>query len=519
MKAIWAALRAHGKGLLIFIGTCVIVLVLAGLFLSYQTSRSSFCDSCHYMDPYVRHWQASTHAGVECVSCHDYGSFDLAVSVIKYWFDTYDSRPKAVVPDESCLASDCHDRETLDQGREFTRGILFQHGVHLGHDLRGGRLRCTSCHNQIVQYEDDIQEHMVVNDKSCFVCHFKDAGMGEAITGCNSCHGMPESKVEHGGFVFDHEPYLKLNVECKQCHVRIVTGDGAVTESKCHSCHVERHKEQYSRPQLHTIHVTGQGIDCYECHSDIEHGNFSMASALEVDCESCHLRQHNVPKQLYMGIGGSDTLDIPSEMFTAQVSCTGCHTHVTPEGEILAHQEKKEAGRKSCVTCHGQGYDLMFDNWLEGSKKVLADYRAFLQNVRVVYAGAGGSRHARTKVQAALTRAEQNFNFVREGHMPHNIKYSLYLLNASADDLTTAMQAVNGSYQMPDRGDGLKAENSCVTFCHGKTLNPEIVTYRGDELPHRSHVVDMELGCENCHSVAEHGKTKIEQSVCAACHE
>ena len=77
VKEIWAVLMGHRKGLLIFVGACVVVLVLAGLFLSYQTSRSAFCDSCHYMDPYVRHWQASTHSGVDCVSCHDYGSIEI----------------------------------------------------------------------------------------------------------------------------------------------------------------------------------------------------------------------------------------------------------------------------------------------------------------------------------------------------------------------------------------------------------------------------------------------------------
>ncbi|UCE24809.1 MAG: hypothetical protein JSU74_01805 [Candidatus Zixiibacteriota bacterium] len=516
---IWRAFSSHRKGLLIFAGICVIVLVAGGLVLKFQATRSSFCDSCHYMDPYVRHWQASSHAGVDCVSCHDYGSFDLAVSAVKYWFDAYESRPKAVVPDENCLSSDCHDHQALDQDREFTRGIIFKHAVHLEHDLRGGQLRCTSCHNQIVQYEDDIQGHMVVNDKSCFVCHFKDAGMGEAITGCDACHGMPEKTVEHAGFQFDHEPYLKLEVECKQCHVRIVTGNGAVTESKCYTCHVERLKEQYSRSQLHDIHVTEQGIDCYRCHSDIEHGNFSMTSALDIECESCHLRQHSLPKQLYMGIGGADTLDMPSDMFTAQVSCSGCHTHITPEGVPLAHQEKKEASRQSCVTCHGEGYDLMLDNWLEGSREVQADYLAFLKTARADYNSSGGSRKSRAQAKAALINAEKNYNFVREGHIPHNIQYSLHLLNVSADNFVQAMRAINGSYQAPDRGDGLKSENSCLTFCHKLTFNPDVVSYGKGELPHQVHVTEFGLGCGNCHSVTEHGKTRIEQTACADCHE
>lgn len=519
LKDISGVFRKHGRGFLIFLGVCLAVLVAAGIFLTYETTDSTFCDSCHYMDPYVRHWQASTHATVDCVDCHDYGPVDLAVSAVKYWTDAYDSRPKAVVPDHNCLSSDCHSRETLDHDLQYTRGIMFKHSVHLDKELRGGKLRCTSCHNQIVQYADDLLGHMVVNDKSCFVCHFKDAGTGEAVTGCNSCHGMPQKEVEHAGFVFDHEPYLKLDVECKQCHVRIVKGDGAVLESKCHSCHVERSKAQYSRAQLHEIHVTGQGLDCYKCHSDIEHGNFTMTSALEIECESCHLRQHNIPMQLYMGIGGKDTLDMPSDMFMAQVSCTGCHTHVTPEGEILAHQEKKEAGRKSCVTCHGEGYDLMFDNWLEGSKKILADYAVYLKEARAGYSAVGGDRKARSKANAALVEAEENYSFVREGHLPHNIWYAIHLLNKSADSFASAMTAISKSYTPPNHGTGLSGDGTCLTFCHGRAFNPETVKYKEGDLPHQMHVTDFELGCGNCHSVTEHGKTNIKQEVCAACHE
>jgi len=76
-----------------------------------------------------------------------------------------------------------------------------------------------------------------------------------------------------------------------------------------------------------------------------------MVSSLETRCEDCHMRQHNQPRPMYMGIGGRDTLDIPSDMFAAQVACVGCHTHVTPQGNRWASGEK-EAQRASCVTCH-----------------------------------------------------------------------------------------------------------------------------------------------------------------------
>jgi hypothetical protein len=243
-----------------------------------------------------------------------------------------------------------------------------------------------------------------------------------------------------------------------------------------------------------------------------------MVGALEVTCENCHLKFHNSQTQLYMGIGGRDTVDMPSPMFTAQVSCVGCHTHVTPEGDILDKRAKKQAARASCVTCHGEDYALMYDNWLEGSAKVLKQYGAFLRNVKANFKTIGGGKKARTRAREAISAAEQDYKFVADGHISHNIWYGMYLLNSNADRIQASMREINKSYQAPDRGDNVKPENSCRTFCHGKTLFPEYVSYEDGELPHEMHMEEFDLGCGSCHSTAEHGRTEIKPSVCEECH-
>lgn len=509
----------HKRILLITFAAVVGILLVIGLILKWQTHRASFCQSCHYMEPYVRHWQASSHSDVTCVKCHDYGVAALTLSALKYWSDTYNPRPKANVHDNSCLVSGCHEVRLLEGKSTFKKGIIFDHTAHLGKVLRGEELRCTSCHNQIVQYDQEVtQQHMAVNEKSCFVCHFKDAGQGEAITGCETCHGMPTDTVMHGGFAFDHGPYLKLKVECKQCHTSIVKGDGAVPEARCYSCHLERSRQEHTREELHQIHVTTNGVDCYACHSDIEHGNYEMVSALDIKCENCHLRQHNRPKQLYMGIGGKDTLDMPSQMFAAQVSCTGCHTHISPQGEPMALQERKEAQRASCVTCHGAGFDLMFDNWRNGSRKVVEEFGAYLKSMTSEVRSLGNSASAQT-ARAALDTAEYNFEFVKESHIPHNIKYALYLLNASGDRVERALEAAKPSATIPDRGKSLLPENTCLTFCHKNRALLEKVTWEGKSLPHAIHFTDAEVACVSCHSATIHGKTEIKRDVCKSCHE
>jgi nitrate/TMAO reductase-like tetraheme cytochrome c subunit len=519
-KDLFGVFGHHRRILLLVLGGLVVIVVAVGATVKYKMNSATFCTSCHYMEPYVRHWENSGHKDVTCTKCHDYSVSHLAVNSIKYWAGSYESRPKANVQDASCLASGCHELRLLQGKAEFKKNISFDHTVHLEKPLRGEKLRCTSCHNQIVQFNEEVStEHMAVNDKSCFICHFKDAGQGEAITGCDACHGMPKTTVQHGGFTFDHAPYLKLKVECKQCHTQIVKGDGSVPESKCYSCHVERSRQEHSREELHQIHVTTNGIDCFRCHSDIEHGNFQMVSSLEIQCESCHIRQHNGPKQLYMGIGGKDTLDVPSPHFIAQVSCVGCHTHVTPQGEPMAHQDRKEAQRASCATCHGQGRELMFDNWIEGTQKVIADYTKYLGAVNAEAGKLGGSAAQKTALKAAITDAQSNFTFVKESHLSHNVNYGLYLLNSGAKKIADAMTAINKGAKAPDVGASVKKENSCLTFCHGKTLFPETVKYKGKDLPHSMHAKDNELGCTPCHSVTEHGKTKIDQEACKACHE
>jgi hypothetical protein len=498
----------------------VILLVAVGATVKYKLRSASFCTSCHYMEPYVRHWETSGHKDITCTKCHDYGVARLAINTIKYWTATSSPRPKANVQDASCLASGCHELRLLQGKSLYRKDITFDHAVHLERPLRGEKLRCTSCHNQIVQYNEEVsKDHIAVNDRSCFICHFKDAGQGEAITGCDACHGMPKTTVQHAGFSFDHAPYLKLNVACRQCHTRIVKGDGSVPESRCYSCHVERSRESVGREKLHEIHVTTNGIDCFRCHSDIEHGNYEMVNSLEIKCENCHIRQHNSPKQLYMGIGGKDTLDVPSPHFIAQVSCVGCHTHLTPEGETQAHQEKKEAQRTACVTCHGQGRELMFDNWLEGAAKVDADYARYLAAAKADAGKLGGSKVLQAAVKDAIANAEENFAFVRDGRIVHNINYGLYLLNSSAAKVQAAMSAIDPKHTSPDPGASVKKENSCLTFCHGKTLFPESVKYNGKVLPHAQHAKESDLGCKPCHSINAHGKTEIDHEVCKTCHD
>jgi len=88
---------------------------------------------------------------------------------LQYATGAYSMRPKANVTRKPVWASGCHELRLLEGRSTYQKGIQFDHKVHLGQMLRGEQLRCTSCHNQIVQYNEEITaEHMAVTARKLF---------------------------------------------------------------------------------------------------------------------------------------------------------------------------------------------------------------------------------------------------------------------------------------------------------------------------------------------------------------
>ncbi|PWB72720.1 hypothetical protein C3F09_06255, partial [candidate division GN15 bacterium] len=133
--------------------------------------------------------------------------------------------------------------------------------------------------------------------------------------------------------------------------------------------------------------------------------------------------------------------------------------------------------------------------------------------------GLRGSKASHARLTAAVSDAEFNYDFVKSSHIPHNIRYSLHLLNSSADRITSAIKEISSSVAAPQPAASVLQENSCLTFCHANMLLPETVDYSGKKLPHQMHAKELDLGCKSCHSVSEHGKTQINKEVCTQCHE
>jgi hypothetical protein len=329
--------------------------------------------------------------------------------------------------------------------------------------------------------------------------------------------------VEHSGFLFSHESYLKLGVQCKQCHIRVAEGDGKVNDSHCYDCHVGRLEKKGDPLAIHRTHVTFNAIQCFKCHEKIRHGEVQLVKTFDVKCDSCHQRLHTYQKEMYMGSGAKGVPDTPSRMFSAQVACDGCHTksvEVRESGVSFPGEKKLTAERKSCVACHGKKYDLMLDDWIRESRNMTAEME------RVVAAGqaAVGSGQAKSKsltaARALVADARANLNFMKAGRGAHNIEYEYRILRTGYEQVTAAykMAGIEGG---PARPAILANKTSyCMTLCHQRVGPKEKLFFKEMEVdfPHTLHVRDVGIECGKCHSPEKHKMRIVTKSECMKCH-
>ena len=189
LQKILNKLTAYPRFLLWTISSLLILILLSQIGFYFGVRNPEFCASCHYEKPYYEQWKNSTHSEVSCYSCHPMSQGNLLLTSIKYFTGNYQMRPRAEVHDRSCLDSDCHAEMDIDEEVTFKESVKFSHKKHLNGSLRGNKLHCTSCHSQLVQ-----GEHIAVTEQTCYLCHFRGAKEGQAVTGCPTCHGIP-SKI------------------------------------------------------------------------------------------------------------------------------------------------------------------------------------------------------------------------------------------------------------------------------------------------------------------------------------
>ena len=539
VKAFWAdffsaarrGIQIHRKGIKIFLLFCVVLflVIFAGLLRFSETS--TFCGLCHQMDSYIDSWKASSHQNVACTQCHYEPGFfnhmkgkwvDGQVSLAYFISGKKPSKPHAEISDASCLQKGCHKIEDL-QGNMTYKNVAFSHGAHLGELRRGMKLRCTSCHAQIVQ-----GKHLTVHETNCFICHYYRAGLrGEkeciscAIGGCTSCHIEPKGDITIDGWSFNHRKYIERGVACEKCHLSVIQGDAHVPEGKCLECHNEPEilVTKYTSQTLHRQHVTDHKIECASCHTPLRHeiGQIPTIAHTPSNCDKCHPRDaHMGPKEFYRGTGGIGIPDSPSLMFMTNVDCVACHRK-TESSQAAIHTTKYEekAIGEACVDCHGEGFDETLKYWKTFLSKMENDTNQRIYNVqKVLYDSekAQGKPSDVKRSKTLLNEARHNFSLVNLGRGVHNIEYAIKLLNIANNKTEQALAAIDRSYKPQE----IRTNMTCTSLCH-VGIEKRAVPFNDIKFSHETHAAGLGIKCSECHSPREnHGKTYIKN--CASCH-
>lgn len=426
-----------------------IVLALAALMLgTFEiTSRPSFCKSCHYMKLYYDDWKTSSHRNVNCLDCHSkpgiknhllMRNFEVVHEVVSMVLGKYPTRPHADVDDASCLQSGCHEKRLL-KGKVYFKGVTFDHTPHLTMDRRGKKLRCTSCHAQMV-----MGRHIAVTLDVCFLCHFKNRMQSPEVSTsafCLKCHKVPDGNaaVRNSTITFDHRNFLKGDVQCDFCHESVVRGDGRVPKVMCFQCHNK--PETLARigdlEFIHENHITRHKVECYLCHTEIEHSidsseHAAFAMTGPSSCGHCHGNAHLASQLLYQGLGGRGVSGKPSSMALTHVACIACHRVQTQDTlSFTTGSHFPMADKTSCVMCHGNDGAGYLTDWQDRIRKAMARAVSSLS-----------SSHARKnkspEMAKAIEDAQFNISFVKEARGVHNLDYSLSILDSCAERLERA---------------------------------------------------------------------------------
>jgi len=494
--------------LVLYAGGLVIGLVLVAIFGAVQVSSTpTFCGSCHIMEPYYESWVDSGHNEIACVDCHIppgvtaelEKKYQAIAMVARYFTGTYGTRPWAEVEDSACLS--CHERRLL-VGKEVFGDILFDHRPHLTELRRGKKLRCTSCHSQIVQ-----GSHIEVTASSCILCHFKDQPPGTGTARCESCHQTPEKIVRGGNVEFDHGEVKRFGMQCESCHAAADMNQGGVPKERCVTCHSDPEKlAAYDESdRLHTTHVSDHKVECTHCHLEIQHVIPPHQAKTAASCDSCHRKGHSFQLELYSGTGGRGVEPMPDTMYQLGIRCEGCHT-----GGLYG--ESARADEVACMSCHGPRYRKIFSLWQETLTRRTGQIGNELTRT---------ARQLGASPPAVFADAQANHELVDRGRGIHNFSYSLEVLAQAHRQINEARQQKQLP-ELPLPWPEAPFASPCLD-CH-EGIEEHTGNQFGREFPHRHHVVRSGLECGTCHSSHEERVAqnldwlKIGAEDCSSCH-
>lgn len=504
----------------------VVISIISIIGMSHYLTSPSFCKSCHIMKPYYNAWATSKHNFVPCVDCHYppsgpktllWKKFQALSQVAKYVTRTYSSKPFAEIEDTSCLRGGCHSTRLL-QGKVVTeKGVTFDHRPHLEGVKYGRKLRCVSCHSQIV-----VGNHIEVTWNTCYLCHFKGKVFEKSMPAkkadqnCLRCHSLPDKPIKSGNISYSHKEFLgKHNVSCKNCHQDVVQGSGDVSKDRCLTCHNQPEKlSRYNETDfIHDNHVTKHNTACIHCHEEMKHSATAAGTkTLSYDCSMCHENLHDLQRNIYKGTGAINIPSMPSPMYLANVDCVGCHAEKKPVNAKVSNATTLRGSEKGCIVCHSEKYTGILDDVHEKARETILKLEDKLAKLKKSSASSTRSKE--------LDEISYNLNFVKSAHSIHNIYYSAQILRDIDNKLNLISKDVN--FETEDLSSlPIISGSFCATLCHAKVgvqVPSEKVRFNGKTMPHRKHF-ENGLACTECHTFGVHKDVKLKSpTICKNCH-
>ncbi|MFH0882351.1 MAG: cytochrome c3 family protein [bacterium] len=487
------------KLVMLFVAAVILTfVVLIGFFET--TSQPGFCGSCHLMEPYIAAWKTSSHADVPCMKCHARQGlsgfletkFTALSMLVNYATGIYKrSKPWAEIEDTACLQ--CHETRLLEGKIETKLGVHFDHTPHLTEVRRGRRLRCTSCHSQIVQ-----GEHISITPTTCFLCHFKNLDEKDRakLSRCTLCHDAPTGEHAKERNVFDHGEVVKGNVDCVSCHQPMWQGQGTVRKERCGACHSETdHIDRFNDLEfLHEWHIEKRKVDCERCHDPIEHKQPPLEQVVSGECNACHSDPHSPMLAVYKGEGSRLLPEKqPATMYTSGVACFSCH-----KGPTNGMGEAR-IGENACLPCHKANYLNLARNWQKA-------YASRIERLEPALRKASGNPR--------IEDARHDVALIRRGGAWHNPLWAGKVLDAVEGVLKKS--GLGGeTVTIPAASQGCLA-------CHNG-IETVIVESPFSAFNHARHLNTRGIACTQCHVQTDpedpsHGRRLPVERSCASCH-
>ena len=445
------------------------------------------------------------HLDQDCTVCHEHAADEVLVEGTQRFGGL----------DQSCTS--CHEdfhggRMVIDctscHGQEsFLELEAFGHEEFL--PLEGGHevLDCAECHSDNTDHALRLigQGRFEEEERSCLDCHdqphrrpflrevasFIDAPVAET---CSTCH-LPE---HHGFFA------SRASVTDELHALTSFELDAPHDEAACRECHdVSGEDFGMGRPER-------SARDCAVCHEDPHEEQFDGQFGEPQDCIDCHSPDAFEPHAFSLEMHADTELELLDSHL--DLDCHGCHQD-PEEGEVRAFASMESA----CETCHEDGHQTFFKEYLESIDEERFDARAELAN-------AAGCE---------LCHEATSFSEFLDERFDHESAAGLAIAGAHAQTDCDSCHLPSEDPDSTGRSFGWVSDHfgtfeGCVT-CHG---DPHQGQFDGAEFPSE---VEGQSDCARCHDASSfrmlkdsfvHGNWtefpldgRHAEVGCSACHE